>query len=312
MIVNSVAWLGKQGTKAVATSLILGMVVSPIIPSLRALVPPAIFVLLVLAFVRVDLGAVYSHVRRPWRLAAATGWTMLACPLIIGLGVSVSGLVEASPDLALALMILAVAPPVMSAPAFAYLMGLDGALSLTLLVATMLATPLSAPLISALILKDALPLEALALALRLCGLLAGSMAAAWIIRRLAGPARIDASKAIIDGVNVILLFIFALAVMDGVLARAISAPGLVAALLLLAFAVAVTLLGLTSLLFRPAGNTQALTLGLSAGCRNMGLMLAALAGHVPDLVWIFIGLAQFPIYFLPWMLRPLIARTAAT
>jgi BASS family bile acid:Na+ symporter len=40
----------------------------------------------------------------------------------------------------------------------------------------------------------------------------------------------------------------------------------------------------------------------------MGLMLAAAAGAVPELVWLYIALAQFPIYLLPLPLRPLVRR----
>jgi BASS family bile acid:Na+ symporter len=40
----------------------------------------------------------------------------------------------------------------------------------------------------------------------------------------------------------------------------------------------------------------------------MGLMLAATAGAVPDLTWLYFALAQFPIYLLPQLLKPLAQR----
>jgi hypothetical protein len=45
-----------------------------------------------------------------------------------------------------------------------------------------------------------------------------------------------------------------------------------------------------------------------ASQRNMGLMLAATGGALPDLVWLYFGLCQFPIYLSPQLLKPLVRR----
>ena len=37
-------------------------------------------------------------------------------------------------------------------------------------------------------------------------------------------------------------------------------------------------------------------------------MLAAAAGLVPDLVWLYVALIQIPIYALPLLARPLVRR----
>jgi hypothetical protein len=34
-------------------------------------------------------------------------------------------------------------------------------------------------------------------------------------------------------------------------------------------------------------------------------MLAATSGALPDLVWVYVGLCQFPIYLAPQLLKPL-------
>jgi len=52
-------------------------------------------------------------------------------------------------------------------------------------------------------------------------------------------------------------------------------------------------------------------IGLIAGNRNVGLMLAAAGFAVPDLAWLYFALAQFPIYLLPHLLKPLAKRLAA-
>ena len=41
--------------------------------------------------------------------------------------------------------------------------------------------------------------------------------------------------------------------------------------------------------------------------RNLGVMVAAAGGRVPELTWLYIAMAQFPIYLLPHLLKPLLA-----
>ena len=63
-------------------------------------------------------------------------------------------------------------------------------------------------------------------------------------------------------------------------------------------------------MFLRAGRARALAIGLIAGNRNVGLMLAATGFAVPDLAWLYFALAQFPIYLLPHLLKPLAQRLA--
>ena len=89
--------------------------------------------------------------------------------------------------------------------------------------------------------------------------------------------------------------------------RLFTDPLLVFELLVLSFVITFGLIVITAALFWPAGAERALTLGVSAGTRNMGLMLAAASG-VSDLVWLYIAVAQFPIFLAPQLLHPLISR----
>jgi len=303
-IVAALGWLGQRGTAAVAASALIGMTVPSLSELARPWLTEAIFVLLVLAFLRVDPIAVRARLRQPKRLLFAVIWMMLVVPICAGLIARVFGLAELSPDLMLALFIVTAAPSVMSAPAFIYLMGLDGALSLTLLVAAVIVTPLTAPFVGTLMLGAHLPLEAWSLAVKLMLLLGGATALAYGIRRVVGPARIDSLKTQIDGTNVLVLLFFAVAVMDGVAASFASRPFVSLAILVLTFAVALGQIGLTMLVFRPLGWVDAFIIGHSVGNRNMGLMVAALGGTLPDLAWLYFGLGQLPIYMLPAMLAP--------
>ena len=70
---------------------------------------------------------------------------------------------QASQALFLALVLQAVAPPVIGSPALAALMGLDAALSLATLIVAMASTPLTVPLFTALFAGPTLEVSPLAL-----------------------------------------------------------------------------------------------------------------------------------------------------
>jgi BASS family bile acid:Na+ symporter len=307
----ALAWLGRQGTRAIAALVFIGIAVPPIDALLKPFVAAAIFVLLCIAFVRVDPAALRGHLGRPRLVLAASAWTMLAVPILFGAGCLAIGLESRSPDLFLALMLQAVAPPMMAAPAFAALMGLDATLVIATLVVSSALTPVTAPLFAYAFIGPALTLSPLALGLKLLAILAGSVLVAVIVRRLAGPAVIARYKEEIDGLNILVVFVFVAAVMENVAASFIAAPLAMIGLAALAFAASFAVLGLTSLVFARAGRERAFVLGLMASQRNMGLMLAATGGVLPDFVWLYFALCQFPIYLSPQLLKPLARRLLA-
>jgi hypothetical protein len=304
----ALAWLGRQGTRAIAAIVLIGIAVPPLGALLKPFVTEAIFVLLCIAFLRVDQAALRGYLGRPAIVLAATAWTMLAIPALIGAGGLLIGLDTRSPELFLALMLYAVASPMMAAPAFAAVLGLDATLVLVTLVASSVLTPLTAPGTAYAFIGPALTLSPLALGVKLFAILAGSALVALVLRRIAGAAAIERHKDEIDGFNILVIFVFVAAVMENIAARFLAAPLEVIALAALAFAVSFAVLGLTTLLFARAGREPALVLGLMASQRNMGLMLAATGGTLPDLVWLYFGLCQFPIYLSPQLLKPLVRR----
>jgi len=304
----ALAWLGRQGTRAIAALVFIGIAAPPIDALLKPYVTEAIFVLLCLAFLRVDPAALRSHLGRPALVLAATGWTMLVIPALFGASCLAIGLETRSPDMILALMLQAVASPMMAAPAFAALMGLDATLVLVTLVASTALTPITAPAFSHAFLGPALTLSPLALGLKLFAILAGSAIIGVTIRRITGPATIARYTEEIAGVNILVVFVFVAAVMENVAARFVAAPLVMLELAALAFVVFFAVLGVTTLLFVRAGRERALALGLMAAQRNMGLMLAATGGALPDLAWLYFALCQFPIYLSPHLLEPLARR----
>jgi BASS family bile acid:Na+ symporter len=308
----ALAWLGRHGTRAVAVSIFLGLALPQLAATFKPFVPEAIFALLILAFLRVEPSALRAYFTRPTLIIMATLWMMVVNPVVLGALFLMLGLDASLPGLHVALVLQASAAPIMSAPAFAALMGLDAALSLATLMLCILVTPLTAPLFVYLFAGTALAVSPPALGLKLFLLLGGSAAIAWAIRRVGGNAWVQAQRERVDGLSVITLFIFAIAVMDGVAALLLQRPWFVLALVALCFVIAFGMMAVTTLVFLRAGRARAFALGLSAANRNMGLMLAAMGGALPHLTWLYMGLAQFPIYLMPQMLLPLARRIAET
>jgi BASS family bile acid:Na+ symporter len=306
----ALTWLGRQGTRAVAASIFIGIAVPPLAALLKPGFPYALFALLCLAFLRVDPGEVRAHFSRPLVVAAAAGWMMLALPLMIGLALIALDVETRATGLFIAMVLQAAAPPVISAPTLAALMGLDAALSLAALIVCTALTPLTAPVFAALFVGPGLSISPYALGGKLFAMLVGAALAATLVRRLAGTDWVARQSERIDGLSVIALFFFAVALMDGVLVAVLTEPLKMLGLTALAFGLSFGLTALTTIVFARLGIAQSLALGLAAGNRNMGLMLAAAGAAVPELTWLYFAVAQFPIYLMPAMLKPLARRVA--
>jgi hypothetical protein len=305
------SWLGRQGTRAVAALIVIGIVTPPIGALLKPFVTEAVFVLLCIAFLRVDAAAFKSYLGRPAIVLGATVWTSLVIPTLFGASYLAFGLKDQSPDLFLALVLQAIASPLMAAPAFAALMGLDATLVLCTMVASTALLPFTAPLFAYALIGPALILSPLALGLKLFAILAGSALVGFTMRRIAGIAAIERQKERIDGFNILVLFVFIAAVMENVAARFLATPMITTGLAALAFVVFFAVLCLTTLLFVSVGRERALTLGLMASQRNVGLMLAATGGALPDLTWLYFAFSYFPLYLSPLLLQPLARRIIA-
>ena len=100
---------------------------------------------------------------------------------------------------------------------------------------------------------------------------------------------------------------------SGVIARFMHAglrrePMTVLWVSLLALALFATYYGVTVLLFLRAGREQALALGIMTSLRNLGLLIAATGGAIPELSWIYFAASQIPIHLAPALLKWLAAR----
>lgn len=311
LLAAALAWLGRQGTRAVAAIVFVAIAAPPLDALLKPYVGEAIFVLLCIAFVRVDTAALRVYLGQPRLVVTATAWTMLVVPALFAAGALAAGLEARSPDLFLGVMLQGVAPPTMASPAFAALMGFDSTLVLVSLVAGTAVTPLTAPLFAYLFVGPALAIPPLALGLRLFAILAGSAVVALVVRRVVGAPAIARRRNELDGLNILIAFVFVASVMENVAARFVEVPLSMIGITALTFALSFAIFGLTALVFAKVGRERAFGIAFMATQRNMGLMLAATGGALPELAWIYFALGQFPLYLMPQFLKPMARRWAA-
>ncbi|MEM7426914.1 MAG: sodium:proton symporter [Pseudomonadota bacterium] len=307
---NPLPWLGANGTRILPISLFVGLAWADLAALLRPALTPTVFIMLVMLIIRVDIHKARQHASRPLLPVLGLIWTLLAMPLLFGLGIAFAGSMLSN-GLVLALVFWASSPPLFSTPALAYLLRLDPALALGFLLAAVAAHPIVTPFFTALLTDGATTISASELAWRLSLLVGGATLIAIGVRRWAGFERITGFSSSFDGLNVICMVIFAIALMDGIGARLLADPLYALGFIAFVMALSLTSIAVTTALFWKAGRSFASTIGFSAGGRNIALAIGALGTSVPQDTWLFFAVLQFPIYCLPGMLKPVYDRLLA-
>jgi hypothetical protein len=304
---SALAWLGRQGTRALAASVFLGLAVPPLAAYVKPYLGETVFVLLLFSYLRTDPSAFGRHLKAPGLAIAGALWVMVAAPLLFGTAYMLSGVRDAMPALYTIMILQCAIAPITSSAAFAALMGLDVAFSLVALIICNIMSPVTTVALSYLFLGTSLfsPVE---LGFKLFFFFAASGAVAYGIRRAAGQQWIERQSEPIDGLNVLAVFVFAIAAMDGVPRHVMADPLFALELLALIIALTCVLIGISILVFWRAGIDRGLVIGLLAAFRNLGVVMAAIGTTLPDLAWFYFAMVQFPIYLLPALLKPLAKR----
>lgn len=310
-LTNGLALIGRYGTQGFAISIFLGLALPQFAAAARPLLPLTIFVFTTVTFARVDSEALRALVRRPAPLALACLW-LVGAPIVLMLaGIMLAGRANLDPGLMLGLAIQAAAPPIMSAGAVALMLGLAPTLLIASVLLTTLLAPVLSPLVAEAVAGGAVPLDVGVLVWRLVIFIGGALVAAAILRLWLGEARVRANKASFDGLGVVMYFLFAIAAMDGVLAAMLATPGRVAGFLAAAFAISGAGFLAAELALRALPRSDRFVLGYATGQRNMGLLIAALGAATPDTTFLYFALAQFPIYLMPQIVKPIAVRLRA-
>lgn len=300
---RALAWIGRYGTQGFALSIFLGLALPQLAEAARPLLPVTIFFFLVITFARADVTAVKALLRRPALLIGACTWLVVAPVVIILAVIAMIGREAIDPGLLLGLAVMGAAPPIMSSPAVAILYGFEPTLIIAAVVIVTLLSPIISPPVANLIAGAAVPLDPLALSLRLLFFVGGGLLVGLLLRFAAGPARIARSRSTLDGAGVVFYFLFAIAAMDGVTNTALTRPTTVALFLAIAFGISLFGLAASLVVLRPFRPSDRFMLGYGSGQRNMGMLIAALGAGVPGDTFLFFALAQFPIYLMPQLLK---------
>ncbi len=295
----------RYATAILAAGVFAGLAWPGLAAVLKPLLAPSVWGLLFLAAVRLDWSEVGARVRRPVAIAGVVGWLLVISPAVMA---GLMWLTGAPPGLVAALVLMAAAPPIMSSPALSALIGLDGSLSLVIMVAATVLAPLVLPIVAVDLLNLPLAMSAGDLIARLGAMIGSALLAAAVARRLAGADRLARGVSRMDGMAVLFLVLFAIAIMDGVTERFLAEPSHVLVFLAVAFAAYVGFQGAGAAVFALLGWRSALTIGFSSGNRNMALLLAVLPAGVDPDIPLYFALGQLPIYVLPMVLRPIYRR----
>lgn len=308
-VVHVLRRMGGRATTLLPLSLAIGLAFQDIAALARPMLWPLAVALLMLALARTDWPRLAALLRRPGLAIALTLVNLVLVPLVVWPIWQALGL---WPGLIAALCLSAMAPGIISAATTATFLRLDTSLALLLTLFTNFLVPFTLPPLALWLLDLDLKIGVVDLSLRLALIVALALAGAIAIRRFLGPRLQEAGSAL-DGLSIVVLMLFAIPLMDGVVARAAAEPLKLASFVGAAFA-GMILCNLVVVV--PAwmflDRRVALTAGYCSGGRHNALLMAVLPATADADIFLFIAAVQFPIYLTPTLLQPLYRRLLAS
>lgn len=301
---------GRHATAVMAVGVLLGLALPPLARFASPLLVPTLVIPLALALVRLDWAGAAAWRRRPGVIVALVAFVLVVSPIAVRAITLVLVPLGLPEPLAQALVLMAASSPIVSNVAIALVLGLDAPLAVVVVIASTALVPFTLPVAAEYLVGVELDLSVTEFMLRLAALVGSAFAAAAIIRRVVGQARIHANRELIDGIAVLNLLLFGVAIMEGVTAYAFERPGYVLLAIVAAYAFNLLLQGAGAIAFRGLGPERAATAALLVGNCNMGLVLVALSGRASFEVTVYFALAQLPMYTLPALLHRWYARAA--
>ncbi|HZQ60307.1 MAG TPA: hypothetical protein VFC24_03100 [Casimicrobiaceae bacterium] len=308
-------WIARHGPLLMAVGVLLGIAAPPLAALLHPLLVPTLMLPLTLALLRLDWRAIGGYRRHKLTIVAIVAWLLAVSPALVWIITSAAERAGLPRPLQTAVVLMAASSPIVSSVAIALMVQLDATLAVVAVLVSTALVPFTLPFMSSVLLGLSLEIPLPVFMARLAALVGGAFLAAWLLRRFTPLTTHRDGGVWIDVLTVLSLVVFAIAIMDGVTAFALSRPVYAAIAVALAFAANLGLQAAAALVFRGLGNRKALTVGLMSGNCNMGLVLVALEGRASFEVTVFFALAQLPMYVLPALLAPvyrhLVARRPA-
>jgi len=305
VIRSGLAFVGGHGPKFIAAGVVVALFVPFLTPYFRPLMVPALMFPMTVALLRIDWSRLRAHAARPLPILLATVWILGASPVLMALALKPWALTS---GISAAMVLMAAAPPIVSAAAISLMLGLDAALAVVVVVLATALTPLTLPPLALLLLGIEIDIGLGELMTRLALIIGGAFAIALVIKRFVPDRALRDFAPELDGLSVASLLVFALAIMDGINERLMAAPAFVIGVTALSYLANIALQAASAGAFLWMGRKAALTLGLLGGNCNMGLVLTALGDNADPDTALYFAMAQFPMYTLPAVTLPLYRR----
>lgn len=277
---------------------------------LRPHIPEMVAVILFISALRMDVSALRVTRRQALGDIAVVLALQLVTPLIVFAILTTLPVPEVWRDI---LTVVYAGASISGAPAFAMLMGLDGARAMRLLIIGTTLMPLTSFPVLSLLPNVATETSLWVVSLKLLGLIGFSGLAALLLKHPVIKALGKQAPLILNGMNTLALAIFVLALMDAIQPVLLTDPMRVLFVLIIScfanLGAQILHAAIITLRARALGRfptASELTPAIPSGNRNLALFLAALPVSVTAPWLLFIGCFQVPMYLTPLVMRPLL------
>jgi ACR3 family arsenite efflux pump ArsB len=306
MIAGPLRLLGQHARWTLPFGVCTGLVLPALAEALHALVLPTMIGMITVSLLRLEWTALMATLTRPAPLIRMSVWAMLISPVAVWLLARIGLIPEALTVLS---VLQAASAPIGSAAAFALFLGIPGHLCMAGTVVMTLMLPITLTATASLLLPSfGIQVDLGQFFIRVTLSALAPFLITYVIRRMAGDGRLRAFDAELAGLNVVLLVLFAIAIMNGVTETFFERPGFILGLFAWSCFAAAFWHGAGYLLLRANGFEQAMSSALLLGNRNLGLTLAVTAGTAGEAFQMYAGLAQIPLFCVPLLLSAVARR----
>lgn len=301
--------LASRSLYVMASGVFIGLAAPELAEWAAPALPYAVAAMMTIAAIRISSKDFADTLRRWHVVTSLVAWLLVVSPLLV---LGMTWLIQPPAQIAMALIMTAACPPLMSTVGLAWMLGFNPPLALAVVMSATLICPLVLSAVLGAFPMAGISLEPFELFVRLSALVLGSYCLAMVLRRALGPERVAQWSDVWDLATVSALLLFAVAVMDGVWTRASSDPGYVLLLLVVAFGSNLIHQVAGFWVSRRLGRSSAMTMAFASGARAVGILLAVAPGGAESDLVLFFALYQFPMYTLPVVLRRIYSGPAAS
>ena len=302
------AAIRRHGLALIALGAALGIALPGLAAATRPWLVALSVLLMLMALLRVEPAALGGVLRRPLAALLILGWVTLAVPLLVW--VALAPLLPEGSAFLNAAVLIAATPSVMSAAAFAILLGADAALLTVVAIPSNALAPLWLPMVAGLLGVGA-QVDPAAMTLRLALMVGSGFASAVLLAKLVGRPALRQAAPAIDAWIVLLVAASAVPCMAGVGEALAARPAAFLGMLAFALGLNLALQALGWLVFRRARGGTAAAAGLVSGTRNMVLLLAALGPPGESDLGLIVAAAQLTLFIMPALVAPAYRRLGA-